>query len=238
MSRNFLVLGICFVASLSQSLAPAAQAQCDAYPPTVEQPPPTPTVIAIRETGTPAQSESTGSSSSQSSGSANPLGGTQIPSGLTASSGSPPAWYGWWLFQQDRYHRTGHLLPSRQERPSGSLARPYDIERARAIGALVAALGDRKPDVRRAAVLALGKIARPKDAALKRIQALLGDPKKEVRRAATLALGLLNQPQAQKLLRGLLRASGTNRRLRAYALVGLGFTPEGSQLVLPTLRNS
>ncbi|MBN4049844.1 HEAT repeat domain-containing protein [bacterium AH-315-M10] len=166
------------------------------------------------------------------------LAGKKLPAGLIATTGPPPGWFSWWQFQHDRYHRTSHLLPGRQDRPSGSIALPYDIERARAVGALESALRDPKPSVRQAAVIALGKIARPADGVLEPIRALLGDPKQEVRRAATLALGLLNQKGAQKLLRRLLRGSRGDRRLQAYALLGLGYTPQGSQQVLPILRNS
>ncbi len=167
------------------------------------------------------------------------LAGKKIPSGMIpATSGPPPGWFSWWLFQRDRYHKTSHLLPDKLELPRGSIALPYDIERSRALGALRAALKDSKPDVRKAAVIALGKVACPGDDVLAAIQTMLRDPQEDVQRAAILSLGLLDREDTLQLLRLVLRRSRQNPHATPYALIGLGYTARGAADLLPILRRS
>lgn len=148
------------------------------------------------------------------------------------------SWYWWWLFNRDRFVSTSRKLPAKTAVPAGSIARPYDVERARAIGALVKALGSTKYRVKAYSALALARIAREDDAVADAIRALLGDSKAFVRQAATLALGIADQPRARQLTRHLAARGNADDIAAAYSVIGLGFTEENLETLLQVARRS
>jgi HEAT repeat protein len=122
----------------------------------------------------------------------------------------------WWTFQTLRF-----------KKPKAKLQLVADLldrepPDARETVALLAS--DTNPDVRRAAILALGKI--DGSASLQILTSALGDAKPDVRAAAAAALAQVRDVQAEaSLVKALEDSDATVRRNAAHALEGLRWKP-------------
>ena len=140
-------------------------------------------------------------------------------------------WERWWDANGDRYLRLRSRVRARDGARSrvsddpgeggpdgGPSAREFLAKEV--LPVLNASLGDGDPEVRSAAVLALGKLGFPRS--LMDLQGLLRDADRDVRESAVLALGMVGDSLAVDQLLGILLDSREEERTRSFAALGLG----------------
>lgn len=148
--------------------------------------------------------------------------------GTTArrSAGTPlQPWEYWWRLNREELLR----LRERVERRTIITGTPVDKRSGRAklrdeklLPLMLEALGSRDEEIRTAAAVALGKF-RSAQARPLLLDRLARDSVKQVREAAMLGLILLRDPELAAPFRKLARDPGQSDRIRAWALLGLGF---------------
>ncbi len=169
-----------------------------------------------------------------------PRGGIRsaVPSGLPSSPGvsTPagyPSWRVWWSLNWERIVdirvRMARAAPPGPPGAEGGwkALRPLSREEKKKLilPALEKAWRDRNPEVRAAAVIALGKLALPSTFPM--IRKSLADRSRTVRNAAALALGLGGFREGEKDLLRVFRPGGAQNETRAWAAVGLGYLGTG-----------
>jgi HEAT repeat protein len=127
--------------------------------------------------------------------------------------------------------------PSQRQTAAQALGK---IGRKEALPALIEALGDPHPGVRRQAAWAIGMIADESEFARRSLISLLFDPDADVREAASLALGRTGDASTGlQTLKERLAAQGASidtKRLAAAALGGMA-APASTALVAPLLQD-
>ncbi|MGH7149236.1 MAG: HEAT repeat domain-containing protein, partial [Planctomycetota bacterium] len=140
-------------------------------------------------------------------------------------------WETWWAREK------GPLLdlraslfpapPASADLPAGYVSLPSSDRRARVLPALLDALKDRVPSVRRAAAVALGK-TQEAEAFAPLLQVAKADPDRDARHGALLGLGLLAAPGALSLLRETVENPNEPTASRLYGAAALGFCGGGT----------
>jgi HEAT repeat protein len=171
----------------------------------------------------------------------------EVLDGVVAQPGLGPElafaayrWEWWYDFNQEPLLDLRRRMPARARLAGGAGYEPLtaDDRGSLVLPALVDALRKRPPaigevrrelnnrDVRAAAVLALGRLARPD--AVPYIELVVeNDPDLFVRTQGVLALGFSGSPQAVEALVRLFRESRESEEIRTYAVVGLALIGNG-----------
>src|SRR5262245_30342645 len=158
---------------------------------------------------------------------------SQAGSGKAAVSDEGPdlTWESWWAREK------GPLLdlraslfpapPASADLPAGYVALPASERRTRVLPALLEALKDRVPTVRRAAAIALGK-SQEAEAFAPLVQVAKSDVDRDARHAAIIGLGLLAAPGALSLLKETVENPREQTAARVYGATVLGFCGGGT----------
>ncbi|HET6201838.1 MAG TPA: HEAT repeat domain-containing protein [Planctomycetota bacterium] len=152
-------------------------------------------------------------------------------SGPTEQEGPDLTWESWWAREKgpllDLRARLFPAPPAGADLPAGYVPLPPSERRARVRQALLEALKDRVPTVRRAAAIGLGKTRDP-EALPSLLQTAKGDPDRAVRHGSLLGLGLLAAPGAVPPLRESLENLRGETTARLYSAAALGFSGGGT----------
>jgi HEAT repeat protein len=150
---------------------------------------------------------------------------------VSTDEGPDLTWESWWAREK------GPLLdlraslfpapPASADLPAGYVALHSSERRARVLPALLEALKDRVPAVRRSAAIALGK-TQEAEAFAPLLQVAKSDPDRDARHGALLGLGLLAAPGALSLLKEIVENPKEPTAARLYGAAALGFCGGGS----------
>jgi HEAT repeat protein len=146
-------------------------------------------------------------------------------------------WTSWWEREREGLlDLRRNLFPVGAENgdvPPGFHPVDPETRRTRILPALLGALEDRVPVVRRAAAIALGKSGEPKVLA-PLLRAAAEDDDRKVRQGAYLGLGILGAPEGVRFLGSILADERAERTDRSYAAAGLGLA--GGTAAVEALR--
>src|SRR5262245_23102721 len=157
----------------------------------------------------------------------------QPGSGKAAEGDAGPdlTWESWWTREKGPLLDLRAVLfpspPASADLPAGYAALQSSERRARVLPALLEALKDRVPTVRRAAAIALGK-TQEAEAFAPLLQVAKSDPDRDARHGAVPGLGLLAAPGALSLLKEIVENPKEPTAARLYGAAALGFCGGGT----------